>query len=258
MLPHIRGRPLTFIRHPDGISKFGFFQKSVSDYFPDWIHRVTVGKEGGTVTHPLADDAAALVYFANQAAITLHTWTSRVPNLEKPDIVVWDFDPATDDFRIVRTAARDAREILEAIGLVPFAQTTGSRGLHVVVPILPAMPFDSVRAFADEVGDMIVARRPHRYTREFRKNKRADRLFVDTARNAYAQTYAAPYTVRTKAGAPVATPIEWGELGPVKPQRWNVRNILRRMSRKGDAWKDIEASAGNLEAAWTKLRRRSP
>ena len=125
MLPHILGRPLTMIRHPDGIAKQGFFQKSISDYFPDWIHRVTVSKEDGTVTHPLADHAAALVYFANQAAITLHTWTSRVPELERPDIVVFDFDPATDDFRIVRTAARDAREILESIGLVPFAADDG-------------------------------------------------------------------------------------------------------------------------------------
>ena len=125
------------------------------------------------------------------------------------------------------------------------------------MPLVPALPFDRVRAFADEVGDLIVARRPDRYTREFRKNKRADRLFVDTARNAYAQTYAAPYTVRTKAGAPVATPIEWSELGTATPQKWNIGNVFRRLIGKGDAWKDIEASAGDLEIAWSRLRKRA-
>ena len=108
-------------------------------------------------------------------------------------------------------------------------------------------------AFAAEVGEVIAARRPHRYTTEKRKAKRADRLFIDTGRNVYAQTFAAPYTVRNKDGAPVATPIEWPELTSATPQRWNIRNLLRRLSAKGDPWAGMESSAKDLEAAWKKL-----
>lgn len=254
MLPHVQGRPLTLIRYPDGIGKHGFYQKSVSDYFPAWIDLVTVDKEDGTVTHPLANNAATLVYLANQAAIVLHVWTSRVPAVETPDIVVFDLDPSDDDFRVVRSAAKDTKVVLEAIGLVPYLQTTGSRGLHIVVPIVPELHVDEVRRFAHEAAEAIARRAPHRYTTDVRKVKRAGRLFIDTGRNAYAQSFSAPYTLRSKASAPVATPIAWDEMPRATPQKWNIGNIFRRLSRTGDPWAGMERDARNLQAAWDKLR----
>lgn len=254
MLPHIQQRPLTLVRYPDGISKHGFYQKSVSDYFPEWVDRVPVDKEDGTVTHPLANDAATLVYLANQAAVVLHFWTSRVPAVETPDIVVFDLDPSDDDFRVVRAAAKDTRAVLEAIGLAPYLQTTGSRGLHIVVPVVPDLHVDEVRRFAHEAAQEIAKRAPHRYTTETRKLKRAGRLFIDTGRNAYAQSFAAPYTLRAAAGAPVATPMTWDELGRVGPQKWNIGNIFRRLSRTGDPWAGMERDASSLPTAWEKLR----
>jgi bifunctional non-homologous end joining protein LigD len=254
MLPHTRNRPLTLIRYVDGIAKKGFYQKSVSDYFPEWLERVTVDKEDGTVTHPLANDAATLVYLANQAAVVLHVWVSRVPKVETPDLVVFDLDPADEDFKVVRKAALQTRAVLEEIGLVPYVQTTGSRGLHVAVPIVADLHYDRVREFAHDAAVVIAARDPKRFTTDVRKVKRAGRLFIDTGRNAYAQSFAAPYTLRAKDGAPVATPIAWDELPRATPQKWNMGNVFRRLARSGDPWAAMGNDARDLRAAWEGLR----
>jgi bifunctional non-homologous end joining protein LigD len=120
MVPHLRGRPLMLQRFPDGIAKKGFYQKEASGHFPDWVRRVELPKEGGTVNHVVCDDAATLVYLAGQACITPHVWTSRVDRLGRPDRMIIDLDPPGDRFDLVRRAARAARELLEELGLVPF------------------------------------------------------------------------------------------------------------------------------------------
>ena len=157
---HLAGRPLSFERYPDGIEAGGFMQKNASDYFPSWIRRARVAKEDGEVEHVVADDAATLAYLANQACVTLHVGLARVDRIHHPDRLVVDLDPSDDDFDKVKRAARAARRLIERTSLVPFVQTTGSRGLHVWVPLEPAASFDQVRAFAAEVADRLVARRP--------------------------------------------------------------------------------------------------
>ena len=253
MLPHVRGRPLTLVRYPKGIRQQGFFQKGVSDYFPGWIGRVEVTKEDGTVIHPLADDAATLAYLANQAAVTLHVWTSRVPRLDYPDVVVFDMDPGAGGFASVRAAARLTRALLTELGLAPYVQTTGSRGLHVVAPLDASAGFEEVRAFARDAADLLASKAPARFTTEVRKAKRADRLFIDTGRNAYAQTFAAPYTVRPRPGAPIAAPIDWAEVGRIQPQSFTIRNVFRRLARKVDPWADIWSQARPLAPARRRL-----
>ncbi len=253
MLPHIRGRPVTMVRYPDGILSGGFFQKEISDYFPEWIGRVKVTKEGGSVTHPLCDTAAGLVYLANQATVTLHVWLSRVGRLHNPDIMVFDMDPAAEDFAAARAAARRARDLLEELALTPYIQTTGSRGLHVVVPLDGAADFRTVRAFCRDVARLLADRGPDTLTTEQRKAKRMRRLFLDTGRNAYAQTFAAPYTVRAKPGAPVAAPLDWSELGKGDSQRYNIRNIFRRLGRKDDPWEGMWRDTRGLAEARKRL-----
>src|ERR1044072_6198797 len=130
MVPYLRDRPLTMERYPAGIGAQRVFQKNAPEYFPDWIARANVGKKKGTVTHALANNAATLAYLANQAVVTHHIWNSTVRSPFKPDQIVFDLDPSTENFAEVRTVANALKDLLEDIGLVPFVKTTGSRGLH--------------------------------------------------------------------------------------------------------------------------------
>jgi bifunctional non-homologous end joining protein LigD len=255
MLPHLSGRPLSLERYPDGIDAEGFMQKNASAYFPRWIRRARLAKQDGAVAHVVADDASTLVYLANQACVSLHVGLSRIDRIDHPDRMVLDLDPSDQDFEKVRRAAQDARALLEEIGLVPFLQTTGSRGLHLWVPLDRSADFDQVRGFAAGLAEVLEARRPAELTTAQRKAKRGDRVLLDVARNAYGQTAVAPYSVRARPGAPVATPLEWTELDDpgLAPQRYTIRNLFRRLERKGDPWAGIEGHARGLQAAQERL-----
>jgi bifunctional non-homologous end joining protein LigD len=255
MLPHIAGRPLSLERYPDGVEGGGFMQKNASDYFPDWIRRARVAKEDGSVSHVVAADAATLVYLANQACVTLHAGLARTDRIDHPDFMVFDFDPSDDDFGKVKRAARDARALLAEVGLTSFVQTTGSRGLHVWVPLDRAAPFDEVREIASNLADALVARAPDDRTTAQRKANRGDRVFIDVARNAYGQTVVAPYSVRARPEAPVATPLHWDELDSpdLEPRRYTVQNMFRRLGQRPDPWAEIEKHAQKFTRAREKL-----
>jgi len=249
MLPHLLQRPLTMHRFPDGLTGEGFFQQNAPAYFPEWIERVTVKKQGGRVTHPICDREATLVYLANQACITPHIWLSRVDQLNYPDRLIFDLDPPNDDFEPVRAAAWSLRQLLAEVGLVPFVMTTGSRGLHVVVPLDARSAFDAVRSFAQDLAEFLARRQPERLTTEQYKDKRQGRLFLDTKRNAYAQTAVAPYAVRMKPSAPIATPLDWEELGDhrLHSQSYTISNIFRRLGQKADPWQEIQHHVRSLK-----------
>ncbi len=258
MVPHVRGRPLTLNSFPQGVRGAGYFVKDAPRHFPDWVATVAVPKrEGGTIHHVLADDAATLVYLAGQNAIALHVWTSRADALERPDRVVFDLDPSTRRFAEVRAAARALGELLRELGLSPFAMTTGSRGLHVVVPIRRAQDYDTVRPFAAAVAAVLVERNPKSLTVEFSKAKRGERIFVDVARNAYGQHAVAAYSVRALPRAPVATPLRWEELDDrrLDPQGWTVATVGDRLAAGGDPWRAIARHARGLGAARRALER---
>ncbi len=257
MLPYLEDRPVSMQRFPDGIGEEGFYQKAISDYFPDWIDRVEVKKEGGRVTHVVCQNEATLVYLANQACITPHVWLSRKDRLHHPDRMIFDLDPPTDEFAPVRRGARALRELLEELDLTPFVMTTGGRGLHVVVPLHRGAGFNDVRAFARDVAELLARREPDRFTTETRKNKRKGRLFLDYLRNAYAQTAVPPYAVRARKGAPVAMPLRWEELGRsgLRGGSYDVGNALRRMGRVEDPWKGIQRRARSLSGPRKKLDR---
>ena len=260
MLPHLARRPLTLHRFPDGIGAEGFYQQQAPDYFPDWIATRRAARSGDgkqdPVEHILCENEASLAYLANQATITLHAWLSRAPRLHHPDKLVFDLDPPGDDFAPVRQAARWVVELFEELGLAPFVMTTGSRGLHVVAPLQPDLDFDAVREFARAMADRLADRHPDELTVEQRKNKRRGRLYLDVMRNAYGQTSVAPYSVRALPGAPVATPIALDELGDrrLSPQRWQVKNILRRLGQRNDPWQDIRSHAASARRARQRLQ----
>ncbi|MEC4764723.1 non-homologous end-joining DNA ligase [Mycobacterium sherrisii] len=255
MLPHLRGRALTVQRFPRGIGEKGFVQQDFADALPDWMNGVKVDKEGGTLVHPLVDRPEALRWLANQSCITLHVWQSRQDRLHHPDRLVFDFDPTGGDFAVVRAAARAAADVLDELGLARYVQTTGSRGLHVVVPVRPETDFDTVRQFARDVAEVVAADDPAHRTVQARKDKRGDRVYLDIMRNAYAQTAVAPYSVRARDGAPVATPLEWDELDSrgLRADRFTLRDVPKRLAAQGDPWADLYRHARSLTGPLERL-----
>ncbi|MFE6027184.1 non-homologous end-joining DNA ligase [Streptomyces niveus] len=253
MVPELRGRPLMLERHPDGLDGPRFMQKNIPGNYPDWARRAEMAKKGGTVTHPVCDDTATLVFLADQASVTFHRWLSRADRPDHPDRLVFDLDPARDDFEPVRAAALLLRELLDELALPASAMTTGSKGLHVIVRLDRRTAFDEVRAFAMDVARVLAARDPDRLTTEQRTDARAGRLYLDVQRNAYAQTAVAPYSVRPKEGAPVATPISWDQVKDpaVTARRWTVRDVLEQARTR--PWSDVPARGRSLAPARRRL-----
>jgi bifunctional non-homologous end joining protein LigD len=256
MLPHVRDRPVTMERFPSGIGRTGFIQKDVSKGFPEWLPRVEVPKKGGTVHHPLANDTRSLLWLANQNCITPHVWTSRAPELYQPDICVFDLDPSRDDPEALRAAALELRDLLRDLGLQSWVKTSGSKGFHIVVPLDGKADFGAVHGFAHTLGALLVSRDPKRLTQEFSKADRGGRILVDTARNGYSATFAAPYAVRARPGAPISAPCTWKEIeqGDVEPRSFSLKTIADRIESAGDLWSDMRRRRYSLRRAIERLR----
>jgi bifunctional non-homologous end joining protein LigD len=253
ILPHLRGRPLTMEIFSKGVGEPGSFIKERRKHFPDWVGSASVPisdatkkKRGDELLMPVIDTADALKYVANQGMVTPHVWLSRADLPHHPDRLVFDLDPSTDDLAPIKHAALELRERLAADGLVPYVKTTGGRGLHVTVPLDRAAGRDEVRAYAEAVAADLSAAFPDRYTTEFSKAARGDRLYLDILRNGGSQTEVCAYGIRGRAGAPVAAPIEWDEVKTFTPGKWNVGNLFRRLSKRDDPWKDLDRDARRL------------
>jgi bifunctional non-homologous end joining protein LigD len=248
LVPHIAGRPLMLQRFPEGIGGAGFYQKEAGRGVPGWIRLVEARKSGGVVRHPVVDDAAALLALTNLSTVSFHRWGSRADRLEHPDLLIIDLDPSTDDFETVRRSAHWTREVLEELDLAAYLQLTGSRGIHVMVPLDRSADTEEVAAFANGVALVLVARHPDELTVETRKASRDRRLYVDVARNAWAQTSVAPYSVRPRRGAPVATPITWQELDEPEQRgdRWSTRTVGDLLAARPDPWRDMSRHARSL------------
>jgi bifunctional non-homologous end joining protein LigD len=258
MVPHVRMRPVTMVRYPQGIEKQSFWQKDVSKGFPAWLERVQVPKKDGTVNHPVITDTRSLLWMANQNSIGPHVWTSRAPAVYYPDICVFDLDPAADDEAQVRTAALQLRDLLDEIGLPSWVKTSGSKGFHIVVPLDGKARHDEVDHFAHGVARLLIERDPKNLTQEFSKADRGGRIYVDAGRNGYSATFAAVYAVRAKHGAPVSAPCTWEEIerGEVGPRTFSLRTMADRLEAAGDLWSDMLKRRRSLTRAVEKLARR--
>jgi len=252
MVPHMKRYGASMQRFPDGLKEEGWYAKDTPDYFPDWIETVNFPKkEGGSFTAPVVDNRASLVYLANQAVLTLHLYLSRIDDLECPDKMVYDLDPPEDsqDFSAVREAALAIRDLMEELDLRCWVQTTGSMGFHVVVPLDRKWGFDKVKDFADDAALVVVRRYPEKFTLEQRKKKRKSRVYLDTYRNTYGATAVAPYAVRARPEAPVATPLDWDEVADgANPRDWTVENIQNRLGQKEDPWRGMMRHSQSLES----------
>jgi bifunctional non-homologous end joining protein LigD len=255
MLPLVAGRPLNLERYPDGVEGPKIFQQHASKHFPDWIKRVETPKAGGTVEHVVANDAATLVYLANQGVITLHAWLSRTDRLNRPDRLIVDLDPSVEDHAVMRKAARAIADLLSELELRPWAMATGSRGYHLVVALARRADFETVREFSRDLAELAQQRHAELFTTEQRKAKRENKILLDMMRNAFGHTSVAPYAVRARPNAPVATPLALEELSDSSalPDRWTLATIGKRLERDGDPWREIGARPQTLGAARRRL-----
>ena len=188
----------------------------------------------------------SLIYLVGQATLTFHSWLSNTKNVHNPDKIVFDFDPATNDLKILRLAVKEMKKIIEQHNLIPFLMTTGSKGYHIVIPIKPEHSFDIIHQFSKEKAQELADRYPNLMTTSPLLKNRKNKVFIDYLRNSYGQTSVAPYSVRAIEKAPIATPIEWSELNSTKPQKYTIKNIFKRIQTKGDAWKNFEKSRKKL------------
>jgi bifunctional non-homologous end joining protein LigD len=249
MLPHVRERPVSMQRFRGSVDEGGFFQKDLPRGAPDWLARVSVPKRGGSVCHLLANDRPSLLWLAQQGCVTPHVFPRRADRLDRPDRLVIDLDPSTDDFAAVRRAALACGAALRERGLEPFAMVTGSRGVHVVAPLKRTRDVADVLAWARGFAHELADADADALTTEFRKEQRGDRIYVDVERNGPAQMVVPPYAPRPRAGAPVATPLRWDELEDrgLRPDGWTLRTVLGRLDALGgDPWADIGKAARAL------------
>ena len=244
MLPHIQGRPLTLKRYPEGIGQKGFFNKRAPDYFPEFIQRVSVplhSEEGKSIRMVMADEKEDLFYFGGQDVIEIHVGSAHATNLEKPDQVIFDLDPSDGDFEKIRQVAMAFREYLDQREITSFIKTTGSRGVHIHIPLRVGKSFSEIKPLSRQVAEQIHQMLPELTTLEIRKEHRGNKVFIDYLRNDYGMTSIAPYSLRALAAAPVATPIGWKELADsdLNAGTYHWSNIFRRLGQKEDPWRNF-------------------
>jgi bifunctional non-homologous end joining protein LigD len=257
ILPHLKSYPLSFRRFPDGVDQEGFYQKNAADYFPEWIKTVSVATRSGHVNHTLCNDAATLVYLANQACVEIHRHLSTAHNLHKPQHLVFDLDPSPkNSFSDVCCGAYIIKKIIEQCNLNCFVMTTGSRGLHVVIPLQPRYTFDQVETVAQYITSLAEKKSPSLLTQEIRKAKRGNRVFIDTMRNAYNAMAVAPYSVRARPNAPVAAPVLWEALEGSVPSsdHYTIFSIIKKLEKEPDPWHTIREYASSLGRLEKKIK----
>jgi DNA ligase D-like protein (predicted ligase)/DNA ligase D-like protein (predicted polymerase)/DNA ligase D-like protein (predicted 3'-phosphoesterase) len=243
VLAHVKGRPLSLVRYPDGIGGESFFQKNRPTWAPDWIEHVTLGEE--KKDYVIASEDASLVWLANLACIELHQMHSRAPHFDKPDYIAYDFDPPENfQFPDVATLALEFKEHLESLGYHPFVKTTGRKGLHVVTPIEIKWDFQQAFETAKAVALPFVDARNSALTLQIKKEHRKGKVLLDIYRNRTSQTIVAAYSVRGLPGAPVSTPLTWEELSSLtSPKIFDLNTVPERIKDKGDPWEGIDAYA---------------
>jgi bifunctional non-homologous end joining protein LigD len=256
LLPHLEGRPISMSRYPEGIDRPSFYEKRAPGHQPDWMRTTPVDSDsqGGVIEFLLADSREALMWFANMGCIEVHPFHSRATSLDNPDYAIFDFDPAEgSDWDQVVAGGRLLEIALRQLGLAGYPKLSGSRGLHVYVPLDPGHSYSRVRRFVGEVGNYLAAANPGDLTMEWDKPKRKGKVFIDHNRNAFGQTVASVYSVRPRPGAPVSAPITWDELGSVSNGEVTIVNLWERLQRYGDLFAPVVAGGQTLDAAEAAL-----
>jgi bifunctional non-homologous end joining protein LigD len=252
MLPHLVDRPLVLEFFPEGLEHSAIWQREVPDDFPDWIMRADVSQDGQMIVQCVCDEPATLLWLADQGCISFYPWLSRIDLPEQPDRMIFDLDPCDDRFDLLIIAAQELREFLkQQFEFTSYAMTTGTHGLHVVVPLDRSENFDAVGEFAKDVAQIMAAQNPELITLESEREQCEKKVFLGTNRNIYNQTMIGPYCVRALEGAPVARPIFWSELDDsnFNPKLYGMKNVSLWLDPKSDPWSGMTRHARSLREA---------
>ncbi len=258
LVPHLRDRPFTMKRWREGIAGGSFFQKQAPKGMPDWLPTrtfTTHPREGGSreVDFPLVNSREALLLMVQFHCIDMNAWYSRVDKPDRPDYVLFDLDPPDGDFPLAVRAAQLVREALDELELRSYVKTSGSEGIHVLVPVTRRYGFQRTHAFAEVVSKRLAERNPGVITTEWLKRKR-DGVLLDYHQNGAGKTIASAYSVRPKPGAPVSTPLRWDELTPrLDPGRFTMEAVLKRVEQHGDLFEPVLEGGQSLGDALRRL-----
>ncbi|MGA2091519.1 MAG: DNA ligase D [Endomicrobiales bacterium] len=257
ILPYLKDRPQALNRHPDGITGESFFQKDMGSTAPAWATTVKIREDSGDQnTYLLCQDEDTLIYMANLGCIEINVWNSVVSRLDKPDYIVLDFDPVDVPFSSVVEAVLATKEVLDEINASAFCKTSGSKGMHIYIPVQPLYDYEQAKNFAHLINMVVKRRLPHTVSLERMPSKRVGKVYLDYLQNRYGATMAAPYSLRPRDGAPVSTPLDWNEVNSrLDPCDFTIRTVIKRVEKKGDLWKDLFTHRLDLAATLDKLQK---
>lgn len=258
ILPHLRDRPLSLKRYPNGIHEQFFFQKNAEDKVPDWVRLEPIFSEHNQdkIHYIICNDRATLIYLANLACIDQNPWMSRIGSLDHPDFALIDLDPTEGcPYSQIVEAAQLVKKTLDSIGLAGYPKTTGGDGMHIYIPLQPVYTYEQVRSFAELLSVLVINQKPDLFTtpRSVSSRKKA-KVYFDYLQISSSKTIAAPYVLRAYPGAPVSTPLDWSEVQPgLEPGQFNIHNAMDRFNRTGDLFQGVLTNLQRLEPALEKL-----
>jgi len=256
ILPYLLERPQSLNRCPDGIDGECFYQKDIDYKLPEWLHTVKIHSVSNNkdIDYLVCNGIDSLLYMVNLGCIDIHPWLSQTSSLERPDFAVLDLDPLDVDFSDVLKIAREAKKILNGLGIEGFCKTSGSKGIHIFLPLGAKYTYGQSLDFIKTIAAVINMRNPQITSLERSPDKRHNKIYLDCYQNRKGQTVAAPYCIRPRPGAPVSTPLHWEELRQnIHPKDFNMKNIFKRLDRTGDIWEKIFGKTIDMEDCIKKL-----
>jgi bifunctional non-homologous end joining protein LigD len=243
MIPYIKNRPLSLLQFPHGISKEGFFHKHAAKHYPSYIKRFDVPTSHHGIIEMIGiTDAKGLVYMSTQNTIEIHTGLATIKKIKYPDQIILDLDPSDNDFEKVREVALMTKQIIDSYNFPSYVKTTGSRGLHIHIPLKPQRDFATIKPITKQLAQLIHDALPDLTTIEMRKIKRGNKVFIDYLRNDFSATAIAPYSLRANEWAGIATPITWEEVAKDKKlvaYKYNINNIRERVTKTLNPWAEL-------------------
>ena len=256
ILPYLKDRPQSLFRTPDGADGKGFFQKNMKDLAPEWARTIELESgTGETIEYLLCQDLDTLLYMVNLGCIEINPLSSSLPNLDHPDYMVFDLDPVEVDFSKVVELALKFKELFDQLGLPAFCKTSGSRGMHLFVPVQQRYSYDQVQAFVKAIESHIHAENPELTSFERSPSERRGKVYFDYLQNAKGKTMSVVYSLRPRPGALVSAPVRWEELTPkLTPQAFTIRNMRKRIEKEGDLWKGIFDQRVDMEKALSRIQ----
>ncbi len=250
ILPHLRDRPLVMKRYPDGIEGEAFYQKECPEYAPSWIKRHPVEHSEKVVNYIICNDQPTLLWLANQGCIEIHAWLARVESLETPDLAVMDLDPAGEaSFADVLEIALLVKRVLDEFKIKSYPKTSGSRGLHLLVPVKQVYSWRQVTGAMKYIAELVVKVHPDKTTVERKVEKRGAKVYLDYLQNGRGKTMAFQYGLRPLPGAPVSAPLLWEEVaaGKIRPGHFTMNTIFERIKSMGDIYASVLNNRQSLD-----------